>query len=78
MIGTMHDAGDIQADGILKFLNEITDYDALADIVTYSFIEDVIRKQDILETLNLRQRLQTVIVSLRRQSSSSSTGPSLG
>jgi len=76
MIGTMHDAGDIQAEGILKFLNEITDYDALADIVTYSFIEDVIRKQDILETLNLRQRLQKVIVGLRRQSSAS--GPTLG
>jgi ATP-dependent Lon protease len=76
MIGTMHDAGYIQAEGILKFLNEITDYDALADIVTYSFIEDVVRKQDILETLNLRQRLQKVIVGLRKQSSGA--GPSLG
>jgi Lon protease-like protein len=74
MIGTMHDAGDIQADGILKFLNEIKDYDALADIVTYSFIEDVPRKQDILETLNLRARLQKVIVALRKQAS----GPKLG
>ena len=75
MIGTMHDAGEIQAEGILKFLNEIKDYDALADIVTYSFIDDVTRKQDILETLNLRQRLQKVIVGLRRQSSA---GPNLG
>jgi Lon protease-like protein len=74
MIGTMHDAGDIQAEGILKFLNEIRDGDALADIVTYSFIDDVVRKQDILETLNLRQRLQKVIVALRKQSS----GPKLG
>ena len=76
MIGTMHDAGDIQADGILKFLNDISDYDALADIVTYSFIEDVVRKQEILETLNLRQRLQKVIVGLRKQSSKH--GPNLG
>ena len=76
MIGTMHDSGQIQAEGILKFLNEITDYDALADIVTYSFIEDVARKQDILETLNLRQRLQKVITALRRQASA--PGPSLG
>lgn len=76
MIGTMHDAGHIQAEGILKFLNEITDYDALADIVTYSFIEDVTRKQDILETLNLRQRLQKVIVALRKQTAS--PGPNLG
>jgi Lon protease-like protein len=76
MIGTMHDAGDIQADGILKFLNDISDYDALADIVTYSFIEDVVRKQEILETLNLRTRLQKVIFALRKQSSAS--GPNLG
>ena len=74
MIGTMHDAGDIQAEGILKFLSEIRDYDALADIVTYSFIEDVPSKQNILETLNLRQRLQKVIVALRKQAS----GPKLG
>ncbi len=76
MIGTMHDSGDIQADGILKFLNDISDYDALADIVTYSFIEDVARKQEILETLNLRQRLQKVIFALRKQSSKH--GPNLG
>ena len=75
MIGNMHDSGQIQAEGILKFLNDITDYDALADIVTYSFIEDVARKQEILETLNLRQRLQKVIVSLRQQGAS---GPKLG
>jgi Lon protease-like protein len=74
IIGTMHDAGDIQAEGILKFLNEIKDYDALADIVTYSFIEDVVRKQEILETLNLRERLRKVILALRKQSS----GPKLG
>jgi Lon protease-like protein len=72
MIGGMHDAGEIQAEGIMKFLNEIKDYDALADIVTYSFIRDVKRKQDILETLNLRTRLQKVIIALRFQSSSDS------
>ncbi len=74
MIGTMHDSGDIQAEGILKFLNEIRDHDALADIVTYSFIEDVTRKQEILETLNLKERLRKVITALRKQSS----GPKLG
>ncbi len=74
IIGTLHDSGEIQAEGILKFLNEITDPDALADIVTYSFIEDVTRKQEILETLNLRQRLHKVIVALRKQSA----GPKVG
>jgi Lon protease-like protein len=76
IVGTMHDLGQIQADGILKFLSEITDYDALADIVTYSFIENLLSKQDILETLNLRQRLQKVIVALRKQSGPG--GPKLG
>lgn len=76
MIGNMHDTGEIQAEGILKFLGDITDYDALADIVTYSFVENLERKQEILETLNLRQRLQRVIKALRQQSASA--GPELG
>jgi Lon protease-like protein len=76
MIGTMHDTGQIQAEGILKFLREIQDYDALADIVTYSFIEDLPSKQLILETLNLRDRLKKVIIALRKQSASQ--GPKLG
>lgn len=76
IVGSMHDSGMIQAEGILKFLNEITDYDALADIVTYSFVDDVVAKQDILEALNLRSRLQKVIVALRKQAASQ--GPKLG
>jgi Lon protease-like protein len=76
IIGTMHDAGQIQAEGILKFLRDISDYDAMADIVTYSFIESLVSKQEILETLNLRQRLQKVIIALRQQAAGS--GPKLG
>src|ERR1700677_2895313 len=68
VISTMHDTGQIQAEGILKFLREIQDYDALADIVTYSFIENLLSKQEILETLNLRDRLKKVIIALRKQS----------
>ena len=75
MIGIMHDSGEIQAEGILKFLNEIKDYDALADIVTYSFIKNVPYQQEILETLNLRKRLQKVIIGLRQQSAAD---PELG
>ena len=76
LIGNMHDSGQIQAEGILKFLREIQDYDALADIVTYSFIEDLPTKQEILETLNLRDRLKKVIIALRKQSAEH--GPKLG
>ncbi len=74
IIGNMHDSGQIEAEGILKFLRDITDYDALADIVTYSFIEALPTKQQILETLNLRDRLKRVIIALRKQSQ----GPKLG
>jgi Lon protease-like protein len=52
-------------DTILNFLNELKDYDALADIVTYSFLNDVELKQEILETLHLRERLQKVVKALR-------------
>jgi Lon protease-like protein len=76
LIGNMHDSGQIHAEGILKFLREIQDYDALADIVTYSFIEDLPTKQEILETLNLRDRLKKVIIALRKQSADQ--GPKLG
>ncbi len=78
LIGTMHDTGQIQAEGILKFLRDIEDYDALADIVTYSFVEDLASKQTILETLNLRDRLKKVIVALRKQSAAGGPGPKLG
>jgi Lon protease-like protein len=74
IIGNMHDSGQIQAEGILNFLRKIEDHDALADIVTYSFIEDLPSKQKILETLNLRDRLKKVIIALRKQSA----GPKLG
>jgi Lon protease-like protein len=51
---------------VVPFLEELTDYDALADIVTYSFIEDTRIRQEILETLNLPRRLQRIATVLHR------------
>jgi Lon protease-like protein len=53
--------------GVVPFLEQLTDYDALADIVTYSFVMDVSARQEILETLNLPQRLQRVLTALEAQ-----------
>jgi Lon protease-like protein len=54
-------------EGIMKFLHGLKDYDALADIVTYTFIQNVSAKQKILETLNLRDRLQRVVLALQQE-----------
>ena len=59
--------GHMPNDGMVKYLTEVTDYDALADIVTYTFLDDMQLKQDILETLNLRERFHKVLVGLRKQ-----------
>jgi Lon protease-like protein len=59
--------GHAVAEGIVKFLEELEDYDALADIVTYTFIQDLRTKQEILEILNLKDRLHRVIAALRVQ-----------
>ncbi len=67
LINQMKDAGKGGSDAIIKFLNEIEDYDSLADIVTYSFIDDLHLKQDILETLSLKERLHKVVVALQTQ-----------
>ncbi|HSI82623.1 MAG: LON peptidase substrate-binding domain-containing protein [Candidatus Methylacidiphilales bacterium] len=63
----LHKLGHMPGEGIIKYLTEVSDYDALADIVTYTFIEDMQLKQDILETLNLRERFHKVLVGLRKQ-----------
>lgn len=58
--------GKIKAEGITTFLNNLDDYDALADILSYSFVDDIRFKQEILETLNLRERLHKVVVALNQ------------
>lgn len=65
-VNRLHQGGSLDNDGIIKFLNELTDYEALADIITYSFIEDVSRKQAILEELDLCKRLRKVELALKK------------
>lgn len=66
LVNQLHVGGSLENDGIIKFLNELTDYEALADIITYSFIEDVDRKQAILEELDLSKRLRKVALALKK------------
>ncbi len=66
LVNLLHLDGHIENDGVIKFLNELQDYEALADIVTYSFIEEVDRKQAILEELDLAKRLHKVALALKR------------
>ncbi|PTY00750.1 hypothetical protein DB346_14120 [Verrucomicrobia bacterium LW23] len=63
----LHKLGHGPGEGMIKYLTEVSDCDALADIVTYTFLEDMRLKQDILETLNLRERFHKVLVGLRKQ-----------
>ena len=65
-INQLHSTDQIENDGIIKFLNELEDYEAMADIITYSFIEDVKRKQAILEELDLTSRLRKVLAALNQ------------
>ncbi len=65
-INELHSTDQIENDGIIKFLNDLKDYEAMADIITYSFIEDVKRKQSILEELDLAKRLRKVLTALNK------------
>lgn len=59
--------GEVVPDSLFKLIEEIKDYGALADIVSYSFLEDIRVKQQILETVNLPQRLRKVVMALKKQ-----------
>lgn len=55
-------------DWMMKFLNELTDFEVLADLVAYTFIEDILTKQTILEELDIHHRLLRVRDALAAQS----------
>jgi Lon protease-like protein len=54
-------------DWMMRFLDELKDYEVLADLVAYTFIEDVLTKQAILEELDLHRRLIRVRDALAAQ-----------
>jgi Lon protease-like protein len=55
-------------DWLVKYLDELKDFDALADLVSYTFIEDTDTKQQILEELYTTSRLRKVLAALLRKS----------
>lgn len=58
-----------EADGktaeMLNFLADVEDLDALADIVSYSMVMDLDRKQRLLEAVSLRERLELLLEAVR-------------
>jgi Lon protease-like protein len=48
-------------EGVKKFLRELSDPAALADIVAYTLVNDPCKKQHLLETTEVQQRLHDLI-----------------
>jgi ATP-dependent Lon protease len=53
--------------GITQFLESIDDIDAFADIAAFNLCEDSAIKQQLLETLETRRRLQLFADSLKAE-----------
>ena len=54
-------------DHVAKYLTTMTDADNLADLVSFTLLSDFYEKQEILETLDLRQRIQRLIQLLEKE-----------
>jgi len=59
--------GEPVPDWMLNFMGDLKDFDVLADLITYTFVEDIPTKQEILEELDIKQRLHKVLLALRGQ-----------
>jgi Lon protease-like protein len=68
IVGQAQAKGDKVPDWMMQFMNDLKDFDVLADLVSYTFVEDIPTKQAILEELNIKKRLQKVLKALNRQS----------
>ena len=54
-------------DHVAKYLTGLKDADNLADLVSFTLLSDFYAKQEILETIDLRQRLQRLIELLDKE-----------
>jgi Lon protease-like protein len=63
--------GEKVPEWMIRFLDELKDYEVLADLVAYTFIEDILTKQAILEELDIHHRLVRVRDALAAQSNQS-------
>ncbi len=61
--------GEPVPDWMMNFMNDLKDFDVLADLITYTFVEDIPTKQEILEELDIKRRLHKVLLALRGQAS---------
>ena len=59
--------GEKVPDWMVRFMNDLRDFDVLADLVSYTFVDDIPTKQEILEELDIKRRLHKVLLALRGQ-----------
>jgi len=71
VVGKARAKGDKVPDWMMKFMNDLKDFDVLADLISYTFVEDIPTKQEILEELNIKKRLHKVLLALKGQNPSS-------
>lgn len=64
----LKEAGRELPEKIDRYLNEMNDPEMLADLIAATFISDPARRQQLLEELDLNQRLRLLIQYLREES----------
>jgi ATP-dependent Lon protease len=64
----LKEAGRELPEKIDRYLSEMNDPEMLADLIAATFISDPARRQQLLEELDLNQRLRLLIQYLREES----------
>ncbi len=66
-VSTFQAQGEQVPEWMVRFMSDLRDFDVLADLVSYTFVDDIPTKQDILEELDTKRRLHKVLLALRGQ-----------
>lgn len=67
LVGTFKAQGENVPEWMVRFMTDLKDFDVLADLVSYTFVDDIPTKQEILEELDIKRRLHKVLLALRGQ-----------
>lgn len=70
LYGLLKSAGRELPEKIDRYLSEMSDPEMLADLIAATFISDAARRQQLLEELDLNQRLRLLIQYLREENDS--------
>jgi hypothetical protein len=66
----LKDSGRQLPEKVDQYLSHLGDMEMLADLMAATFINDPLRRQQLLEELSLKQRLRLVIQYLREETGS--------